>query len=75
MAEASGFTAVGLSGTDDALLIAAGVSSLPVSPALRAKRGIAATLMLSNTAANNRISFPPENEVLGLVFIDESVLE
>jgi hypothetical protein len=56
MAEASGFTAVGLSGTDDALLIAAGVSSLPVSPALRAKRGIAATLMLSNTAANNRIS-------------------
>jgi hypothetical protein len=68
MAEASGFTGVGLSGTAEALVPAAGVFSFPVSPALRARSGDATRLMPSNTAANARIPFPPENEVLCLDF-------
>jgi hypothetical protein len=57
MAEASGFTGMGLSGTAEALVAAAGVSSFPVSPAARATSGDAARLIPSNTAANARIPF------------------
>jgi hypothetical protein len=59
MAEASGFAA-GLSAAADALLTATGVSSLPASVASLANSGDAARLMLSNTAANTRIPYPPE---------------
>jgi hypothetical protein len=74
MAGASAFTAAGLSGKDDVPVAAAGVSSFPVSPALRARSGEAARLIPSKTVANTRISFPPENEVLYLVAICKTEL-
>jgi hypothetical protein len=64
MAGVSTFTAASLLGKAEALVAAAGVSSFLVSPALRARSGDAARLIPSKTVANNRISFPPENEVL-----------
>jgi hypothetical protein len=66
---------VGLSGKAEALVAATGVSSFPVSPAFRARSGDATRPMPSNTAANTRIPFPPENEVQRLVFIHETELK